>query len=67
MDQSICCGNVPVMSISSAEPRYFVFKEPESILNIREEAVTQAVKHKLIYFCVSEPPRTNKKIFKHLP
>lgn len=48
------------MGISSAEPRYFVFKQHESVLDILEEAVTQAVEHKLIYFCVSKPPRTNK-------
>ena len=59
MDQSIRCGDVPVMGISSAEPRYFVFKQHESILNMLEEVVTQAVERKLVYFCVSEPPRTN--------
>jgi len=48
------------MGISSAEPRYFLFEQYESVLNTVEEAVTQAVEHKLVYFCVSQPPRTNK-------
>lgn len=60
MDQSICCRDVPVMGISSAEPCDFFFKQHESVLNILEEAITQAVEHKFIYFCVSEPPCTNE-------
>jgi hypothetical protein len=66
MDQSICCGDVPVMGISSAEPRYFFFKQHESVLNILEEAITQAVEHKFIYCCVSKRLTYEQKIFKHL-
>jgi hypothetical protein len=65
MDQSICCGDVPVMGISSAEPRYFFFKQRESVLNILDEAITQAVEHEFVYLCVSEPPRPSKKIFEY--